>query len=60
VEGTETGRLSVLEKNGLGPAAEILENYGIDSETDLFVLDQDDFSKLASRGSITVLLAQSK
>ncbi len=28
----------------------ILENYGIDSETDLLVLDQDDFSKLASRG----------
>jgi hypothetical protein len=40
----------VLEKNGLGPAAAILENYGIDSETDLLVLDQDDFSKLASRG----------
>ena len=31
-------------------SAEILENYGIDSETDLLVLDQDDFSKLASRG----------
>jgi hypothetical protein len=41
--------LTVLEKNGLGPAAAILENYGIDSETDLLVLDQDDFSKLASR-----------
>ena len=40
----------VLKKNGLGPAAEILENYGIDSETDLLVLDQDDFSKLSSRG----------
>ena len=40
----------MLEKNGLGPAAAILENYGIDSETDLSVLDQDDFSKLASRG----------
>ena len=48
VEGTDTGWLTVLEKNGLGPAAEILENYGIDSETDLFVLDQDDFSKLDS------------
>jgi hypothetical protein len=35
VEGTYTGCLVVLEKNGLGPAAEILENYGIDSETDL-------------------------
>ena len=31
-------------------AADIFENYGIDSETDLLVLDQDDFSKLASRG----------
>ena len=40
----------MLEKNGLGPAAAILENYGIDSETDLLVLDQDDFSKLGSRG----------
>ena len=40
----------MLEKNGLCPAAEILENYGIDSETDLPVLDQNDFSKLASRG----------
>ena len=40
----------MLEKNGLGPAAAILENYGIDSETDLLVLDQDDFNKLASRG----------
>jgi hypothetical protein len=39
----------VLEKNGLGPVSAILENYGIDSETDLLVLDQDDFSKLASR-----------
>jgi hypothetical protein len=27
---------------------EILENYGIDSETDLSVLDQDDLSKLVS------------
>jgi hypothetical protein len=44
------GWLTVLEKNGLGPAAGILENYGIDSEADLLVLDQDDFSKLASRG----------
>ena len=42
--------LTVLEKNGLGPAAEILENYGIDSETDLLMLDQDDFIKLSSRG----------
>ena len=50
VEGTDTGWLAVLEKNGLGPEAEILESYGIDSETDLLMLDQDDFSKLASRG----------
>ncbi len=50
VEQTDTGWLMVLEKNGLSLAAEILENYGIDSETDLSVLDQDDFSKLASRG----------
>ncbi len=40
----------MLEKNGLRLAEEILENYGIDSETDLSVLDQDDFSKLSSRG----------
>ncbi len=33
VEGTDTGWLVVLEKNGLGPAAAILENYGIDSES---------------------------
>ena len=47
---TDTGWLTVLEKNGLRLAAEILENYGIDSETNLSVLNQDDFSKLASRG----------
>jgi hypothetical protein len=45
---TDTGWLTVLEKNGLCLAADIFENYGIDSETDLSVLDQD--SKLASRG----------
>ena len=50
VEGTDTGWLTVLEKNGLGPAAEILENYGIDSETDVSVIGQDDLSKLVSRG----------
>ena len=50
MEEQEDGWLTVLEKNGLGPAAAILENYGIDSETDLLVLDQDDFSKLVSRG----------
>jgi hypothetical protein len=50
MEEQEDGWLTVLEKNGLGPAAAILHNYGIDSETDLLVLDPDDFSKLASRG----------
>ena len=50
MEEEEDGWLTVLEKNGLGPAAEILENYGVDSETDLLMLDQDDFSKLACRG----------
>ena len=39
MEEQEDGCLTVLEKNGLGPAAAILENYGIDSETDLFVLE---------------------
>ena len=39
----------MLEKNGLRLEADIFENYGIDSETDLSVLDQDDFRKLASR-----------
>ena len=43
------GWLTVLEKNGLDPAAVILENYGIDSETDLLVLDQDDFGSTVSR-----------
>ena len=47
---TDTGWLTVLEKNGFRLAADIFENYGIDSETDLSVLDQDDFIKLASRG----------
>ena len=37
-------------EDGLCLEVDIFENYGIDSETDLSVLDQDDFSKLASRG----------
>ncbi len=49
-EEQEDGWLTVLEKNGLGPAAAILENYEIDSETDLLVLDQDDFIKLRGKG----------
>ena len=53
VEQTDTGWLTVLEKNGLRVSVDILEDYGIDSETDLSVLDQDDFRKLASRGMKT-------
>jgi len=44
------GWLTVLEKNGLGPAAGILENYGIDSETDVSLLDQGDLRNLVSQG----------
>ena len=40
----------MLEKNGLGPAAAILENYGIDSETDVSLLDQGDLRNLVSQG----------
>jgi hypothetical protein len=57
MEEQEDGWLTVLENNGLGLAAAILENYEIDSETDLLVLDQDAFSKLASRG-LTPLYAK--
>ncbi len=39
MEEQEDGWLTLLEKNGLGPAASILENYGIDSETDFLVLE---------------------
>ena len=39
MEEQEDGWLTVLEKNGLGPAATILDDYGIASETDLLVLD---------------------
>jgi hypothetical protein len=42
--------LTVIEKQGLHQAAEILENYGINSETDVSVLDRDDFCKLVSGG----------
>ncbi len=35
---------------GLHQAAEILENYGINSETDVSVFDRDDLCKLSSRG----------
>ena len=50
VEGTDTGWLSVLEKKGLHQAAGILENYGIDSETDVSLLDQGDLRNLVSQG----------
>ena len=49
VEGRDKGWLAVLEKNGLRLAADILENYGIDSETDFSVLDQHDFSHLHAK-----------
>ncbi len=39
--------MAVIEK-GLYQAEEILENYGINSETDVSVLDRDDFCKLVS------------
>ncbi len=50
VEGTDTGWLTVLEKKGLHQAAGILENYGIDSETDVSLLDQGDLRNLVSQG----------
>ena len=50
VEGEETGWLAVLEKKGLHQAADILDKYGINSETDVSVLDRDDFCKLVSAG----------
>ncbi len=50
MEQTDTGWLTVLEKNGLRLAADIFENYGIDSETDLSVLDQDDFTNWIFEG----------
>ena len=50
MEGEDTGWRWSLEKKGLHQVAEILENYGIDSETDVSLLDRNDFSKLSSRG----------
>ena len=49
VEERDTGWLTELVKKGLHQAVEILDNYGIDSETDVSVLDQDDLSNLVSR-----------
>ena len=42
--------LTVLEKKGLHQTVGILETYGIDCETDVSLLDRDDFSKLSSNG----------
>ena len=50
MEGEDTGWLSELEKKGLHQAAGILENYGIDSETDVSLLDQGDLRNLVSQG----------
>ena len=49
-KGTPTDWLAVLEKKGLDQAAWILENYGIDSETDVPLLDQGDLRNLVSQG----------
>ena len=48
VEGEETGWLSELKQKGMYQVAEILENYGINGETDVSVLDRDDLCKLVS------------
>ena len=45
-----TAWLMVFEKKGLHQETDILENYGIDSESDVSLLDQDDFSDLVSLG----------
>jgi hypothetical protein len=48
VERTDTGWLTVLEKKGLHQATGILENYGIDSETDADYIElsmQSQFNK---------------
>jgi hypothetical protein len=50
VEQTDTGCLTVFEKNGQCLTTDILENYGIDSENDVSVIDEDDFSKLSCGG----------
>jgi hypothetical protein len=48
VEQTIEGWLTVLKKNGLRPAAEILENDGIDCETDYVELSME--SQFNKRG----------
>jgi hypothetical protein len=49
-QGEDRCWMEVIEKKGLYQAAEILENYGINSETDVSMLDRDDFCKLVSGG----------
>ena len=44
----------MLEKEGMYQVAHILEEYGIDSKTDVSDLQQDDFSPLESRGFKTL------
>ncbi len=39
----------MLEKKGLHQEAGLLENYGIDSETDVSLLDQGDLRNLVSQ-----------
>jgi len=46
VEETDTGWWDLIENQGLHQTAHILEEYGIDSETDVSELDQDDFNKM--------------
>ena len=49
----DTGWRGLLsEKQGLHQQADILERYGMDSETDLSELDQHDFSELESLGHL--------
>ena len=40
----------MLEKKGPHQVADILDKYGINSETDMSVFDRDDFCKLVSGG----------
>ena len=49
MEGEDTGWLLEMEKKGLHQETGILENYGIDSETDVSLLDQGDLCNLVSQ-----------
>lgn len=44
--GRDTGWWTVLEKEGLNQSTHIREKHGIDSDTDVVEIDQDDFSNL--------------